>query len=282
MLGDIMKRPSENETMNVMHRISLNSDKRFVQLLKDCGFPVQHGTYSAFEIGENDPRWNTVEALCRKFPSELGDFQYYTDFTKEELETAEYYVMLSEWHFGYPQPEDGFAYEHTTYKADSGCRECGVGLVQAQSFSVRKQPAWRAKSIAQLNWVFDEFFVSSMLKRQLMERNLPIQFMDVLKYPKGTPFDDMFQIVIDRKVDIDSSLLIGAASTCPVCGRMKYPGQTRGFFPEPEEKDFLIARTGLFFGSGHAAHNYILISKEMYTIFKELKVKGVSYVPCKK
>lgn len=268
--------------MNVMHRFIFYGQAAPVSQLKKLGFSVQTGTVEGFDIGENDPRWNAVKALCRKFPSGLSEYQYYTDFTKEELDSAECYVMKSKWLFKYPQPEDDFAYEHTTYKADSGCRECGVGLVQAQSFSVRKQPTWKTRDIVQLNWIPDEFFVSSKLKRQLMERNLPIQFMDVLKYPKGTPFDDMFQIVIDRKVDIDSGQLQDMASTCPICGKLKYPGQTRGFFPAPEEKDFLIARTNLFFGSGHEAYNYILISKELYTIFKELKVKNMRYIPCKR
>ncbi len=265
--------------MNVIHRVSFRNDSRIVPKLQEVGIKIKDGILTGVDVGENDSNWSEIKGIIDKYPKELSDFQYKTEFTKKEKEYAEYFMISSSWLFEYPQPENDFGYTNSTYDASNYCSECGIGLIQKSPFSLKKSPKWGARNIVQVNWVFDEFFVSESLKKGIEKKNLDIQFMPVLKYRKGTKFEDMYQLVISRKITLEIPQSI-EYETCKVCHQKKHLPLTRGFAPKPLSNDFMIAHSEQYFGSGHSANHAVVINKDVYNLFEELGVKGISYVPC--
>ncbi|WP_020614476.1 hypothetical protein [Sediminispirochaeta bajacaliforniensis] len=265
--------------MNIIHRISFRTDSPAAKFFEAEGFKIKPGIINGYDIGENDPKWPRIQEAVTRY--EIMDFQYKTDFTKKEIDGAEFLVLSPKTLFEYPQPSDDFGYKETTYKPGVGCRKCSVGLEQQKPFSIKKAPKWGKRNILQLNWVFGEYFVSKELKEKLEGKIPGVHFLEVLKYPKGMPLDDIFQMVVEKRVAL--ALPENAAfQICDVCKGKKYvPGiLARGFQPAPVEKDFAIAQSQEFFGDGGTAFRITIVSKAVYQLLLEVGIKGVDFIPC--
>ena len=108
------------------------------------------------DVAEDDPQWETVRHLLKKY--ETMDIPF-TKFSDSELSNAKHLAMGSSWHHGYPQPEDDFGYMQLTYDLRDYCEHCGIGAKQISPFRMKKSPNWGRRSILQMNWLFDEYFV---------------------------------------------------------------------------------------------------------------------------
>jgi hypothetical protein len=265
--------------MDVIHRVSFRTDSPATNFFEAEGFKIRQGIINGYDIGENDPRWPRIQEAIMRY--KIMDYQYKTDFTKKEIDEAEFLVMSPKTLFEYPMPSDDFGYRKTTYNPSIGCQKCGIGFEQQNPFSIRKTPKWGQKNMIQLNWIFDEYFISKELKEKLECEISDVHFIEVLKYPKGIPLDDIFQMVIEKYV----SLVLpehAVFKVCDMCKSIKYmPGiLARGFQPMPQKKDFAVAQSQEFFGDGGSAFRITLISKSFYQLLIELGVKGVDFIPC--
>jgi hypothetical protein len=84
-----------------------------------------------------------------------------TKFSSSEIAEAAWLELQPEWHHGYPQPNEGeFGYRRATYDSSDWCDECWMGLKQNAPFQMKGEPKWGRRGILQLNWVFDEYFVT--------------------------------------------------------------------------------------------------------------------------
>lgn len=262
--------------MKVMHRVIFNSGDRIEKVLLAAGFKTKDG-FNAIDVAEDHPSWNKIETALTKY--DKFDYQHTTTFTNGEIASAAFFRVLPTWHHAYPEPSDDFGYFETTYTPGVGCRTCGVGVEQQQSFAIKKAPKWGRRNITQLNWVFGEYFVSQGLKEILQQKMPELNYREVLKYRSGAILEDIHQIVIEKRVNV--AIAANAKfEVCAECGQKKHLPHTRGFFPMPRDETITIAQSVEYFGSGGSAFQEVIISRPVYELFNTVGIKGIEYWPC--
>ena len=262
--------------MNIMHRISYN-DKKSKKIFQQMNIKSKGEIVCYFDIGENDENWKQVQEVVRHSKGEIIDNQFKTLFSKKELSASQYFVMVPTWHFLYPEPKDDFEYENITYDSSKKCSFCNQGLVQKDLFSIREAPKWGNKDIGQLNWIFDEFFVTERLKNLLCEK-FNLTFSQVRIHQTNIFCKNVFKLEIESSVEIEDKQILDF-ETCPVCGRIKYHMCHNNFFPKISMMNNHIARTKEFFGSGKSAYNQIIIDRYLFDFFIQNKIKGCDFIP---
>jgi hypothetical protein len=113
-------------------------------------------TFLNLRVYEEAREWPHVEALLRRY--QAIDICR-TEFAPAELRGASWLEVRPDWHHGYPMPDDDGGYLRATYDLGQYCATCGAGTVQRAPFRMRAEPKWGRRSILQLNWVFDQYFV---------------------------------------------------------------------------------------------------------------------------
>lgn len=213
--------------MKIIHRISVGAIDPMRSRFERLGIRLDPG-FSVFEVGESDPLWGQLQELLR----ERKDYGFViTKFTKEELEKAELLVLVPSWHWSYPQPEKDFTYVNITYDTTDYCSKCGVGGKQKAPFRVLRQPGWSNKrNILQLNWVFDEYFVTRKAYNELFEP-LGIGNWEVVNHGDGSVVDDMVQLRADTVASASLNLEGVPSKVCDQCKRRKFEPVMRGPFP---------------------------------------------------
>ena len=144
-------------------------------------------------------------------------------YTKQEIEKAEWLTVRCTWLSDYPQPADDFGYVNTTYASSDFCKKCLKGLVQKDSFSIKKKPNWGSKNFMMINWVHDELFVSSKVETVFTDNDVKgIDFYKVLNRSKK-------EIEGTKQIYVKNYLEPGLRSEsveyeliCPVCNYKKY------------------------------------------------------------
>ena len=229
---------------------------------------------SAVDISENDPHWAELSRLLKL---ENKTYLSETKFSKEELWEAEWLTVRSQWHYDYPQPEN--RYTELTYSKENSCSECGMGLVQKDSFRFKRTPKWGKRNFCMTNWVYDEFFVSPKAKELLESSDLKgFSFLNVLNKSGKEVLADIDQIqipyILPEGLDTSSDR-IKKVSDCPVCEKRKFLGNGRGQF-EFKKEIFLNApdfvKSTEQFGSGLIASRLILVSHDAYKFIIENKL----------
>lgn len=162
--------------MKITHRIGLNATPTLVAALGRLGIPIPVDSgFAVFDIDEDSLVWPAVSEIVAAH--RLSDVPH-TSFDATEVAGSEHLALLPTWHHGYPQPDDDFRYREITYNLDDFCEECGIGLTQKAPFRFKREPRWGRNGIMQLNWVFDEFFVTPELYEEAF-RPLGIAAMPV-------------------------------------------------------------------------------------------------------
>lgn len=261
--------------MERIHRF-VTRDRTFLTFLQSNGIPITDKDIIVFEISENDPKWKLVEANCSAF--DLIHSQQ-IKFSREEIASAEWAELQPAKHIGYPQPESG-GYKTVTY-GDSGCKRCGIGREQIAPFRIKKAPSKRT-SIFQLNWIFDEYFLSAENRVLVEESGITgIQFMQVL-LPSGQAIEEWSQMRVPKVLQPGVSAVTLDAEHCTHCGLTKYH--------EPRGERLKISRSSLvgapdivksweLFGSGARAYRQILISHRFINLILQRKWGGVEMRP---
>ena len=245
------------------------------QYILTNGIRYEYGEIlSAVDISENDPHW---EELSRLIKLENNTYLSEKKFSKKELWEAERLIMRSQWHYDYPQPEN--RYTELTYSKEQSCSNCGVGLVQQDSFRFKRTPKWGRRNFCLTNWVYDEFFVSPKAKELLESSNLKgSSFLNVLNKSGNEVLADIYQMQIPyilQEALETSSDGIKKISKCPLCGKRKFLGNGRGQYILRKEA-FLNApdfvKSAEQFGSGLIASRLILVSHGAYKLIVENKL----------
>ncbi|MBK9176233.1 MAG: hypothetical protein IPM46_07835 [Flavobacteriales bacterium] len=229
-------------------------------------------------IPESDGNWPKLA----KYMASDDDLTHTVElqFSKEDIRNSEYCELGSTRHFGFPQPEDD--YQQITYDPVMGCRTCGIGLMQVAPFRFRKTPTQRHSHLLQLNWVFDEFFVSERTRADLESSILTgFRFEPAVLHKSGQPLNDWHQMRIDGRVPgvVDTSAFV--KESCATCGKSKFNHPTdqpihiqlnRSDLPD-------IAKTSEWFGSGGSAWQSILVSKNFVDLVLSENWRGISLAP---
>ncbi|HRH67939.1 MAG TPA: hypothetical protein PLB89_00390 [Flavobacteriales bacterium] len=203
-------------------------------------------------------------------------------YSAEEISQAGFCEFQCAGQFGYPQPEAAFGYQNITYYPSIGCRSCGIGLRQVDPFRFKKPPTQRHSHVVQLNWVFDEFFLSERARLDLEGSGLTgFRIGPAVLHKSGEPLHDWYQLHIDAQLPgvIDTSTF--TKELCGQCGRTKYNHPTdrqievrldHGAAPD-------ISRSPEWFGSGGSAWRSTMVSKKFVNYISSRKWRGVNLAP---
>jgi len=259
--------------MRVVHRISVTSSKAAPLSALGLQVVAAGSLLVSFEVDESDPSWAVVEAWVRSHGAVDVPM---TRFSAGELDGASWLELVADWHRGYPQPENDFGYLQVTF--DDACRVCDVGRRQVEAFQLKGEPKWGRRNVLQLNWVFDEFFVTPELWSLVFEP-IGVTARPVVDR-KGSVLQTVVQLVVDAEVDVDTDGL--ACHVCDVCGQVKFPVTTRGFSPEPRDLSVSapLARSRQWFGSGAQASREVVVSQELRRALVAAGINGASFRPC--
>jgi len=264
--------------MQFSHRISFSADAGHVKKFSDAGIQLDLG-FTTLIIKESDEKWPTVQPLLK----DIGGVDFLTtEFTRSELDDAKYFAMSCSRHQGYPQPENDLGYVDLVYDTSSCCKACSGGKrPQKQSFRFIREPKWGSFEILQLNWVFDEFFVTSELYDEVFQP-FGIDRRDVIHHKSNAALSSVFQLVIpevDVLLDMPEDSVI---ETCNTCGGIKYQAWERGYIPplsNVEKLDLDIFKPNTPFGSGCESRKLVIVSARLRSILKSKGVKSLLFHP---
>jgi len=257
----------------------------FTKYLKLNQIPYERGDLvSVLEIYEDNPHWENISMYIR---NENLFCRPETEFNKDELKTAEWLRMRSQWRFGYPQPEAKYGYTTITYTKDNYCNNCGSGLKQVDSFRIKKMPKWGTRNFLELNWVGDELFLSEKARQVLSEANISgIAFKEVKRNNGIDIHEGIEQLVISHILDkglIDTDISIRKVSYCAKCDTTKYV--TSGVGMLTFKKDIFdnapdVVKSFEIFGDRLYATRVIIVNHKVYdTILKNKLGKNLAFEP---
>jgi hypothetical protein len=268
--------------MKYVHRIGLRPtalqkqrlEELGVKLGQGIGLPGETELLFAFDVDEDHPNWPILQELFTQW--RVSDIVW-TTYTKREIDTARWLDLRSDWHHGYPQPDElDFGYREATFDLIDFCQRCGTGLKQKASFQMKGEPKWGKRTILQMNWVFDEYFVTPEVWSSVFEPH-GIGCRPVTNR-KGVELKTVVQLVVEEEVGIEMDGVQG--EVCPDCGRTKYLPWTRGPFPAlRSEPSGVMVKTREYFGSGGSANKAVLVSQALARAFTREKMRGASFWP---
>lgn len=263
--------------MEIWNHFTFRKDMHplIAKYILDNDIPYKPGEIlSAVDISEKDPHWSELSHLLKL---ENNTYLSETKFSKEELFKAEWLTMRSKWHYDYPQPEDH--YTEMTYSEENACSNCGMGLVQKDSFRLKRTPKWGRRNFCMTNWVYDELFASPKAKELLELSDLNgFTFLNVLNKSGREVLADIYQMqipyIMPEGIETSSNC-IEKVSNCPACGRKKFLSNERGQFIFKKEAlldapDFV--KSAEQFGSGLIASRLIIVSHNAYKLIVENKL----------
>lgn len=250
-----------------------------VQFLAQLGIKANVGAKWDWIRIEEDERYFQIKQRCGHRWNSIRD-RFFYEYSKEEINAANYYVLKGWNGCGYPQPDRDFKYESISFDAGKICSECGCGRVQTNDLRVNKVAKHGFWTF--FSWLIDEFFVSKTVYNEVFAP-YGIEKRDVIK--GGKVLEDVFQLVIPV---IDESLDLSDRRhwLCPICGEMKYDfvHQYYPYFPLHKHPLPGIYKTKEYFGAGqgHQAQRVIIISKDVADKLIKLKdLKKEWLIPCR-
>jgi hypothetical protein len=267
--------------MEIIHHYGMKiSTDREVQAFFDLGINLERGPQGlpgssivGLDISESHPRWAEVFSLVEKF--KITDFVR-TEFSKDELDAARVLCVLASLQRGYPAPADHFGYLGETYDLSEYCPQCGVGLRQVRPFRIKSIAALK-RAVLQLNWVFDEFFVSREVWAHTFQP-FGIGHWPVLSDKTGVEVESVVQLRISHHSELSTKS--ADAIRCSFCNRPKAPLVLRGFAPRPMDIPAPVFKSADYFGSGAGAFQRVFITHPVYESVRKNQLRGFVFYPC--
>jgi hypothetical protein len=267
--------------MELFHHFSLRvASESAAREFSDIGIELQRGpqnTYgssvASIDIGERDERWITVREIAEKY--KITEFVT-TKFSEEEINAADTLCIFATSGRGYPEPSKDLGFLAASYDLSTFCAKCGTGLRQINPLRINFKPNLK-RSIMQLNWIFDEFFVAREVWTEVFEP-FGIGYWPVVLDRTGEEIESVVQLKISHYVDL--ILDEASATVCPTCGRTKTRMNVRGFCPMPTSILAPIFKSTQYFGSDASAFNRVLVASSLYKEIKKDRLRGVVFYPC--
>ena len=261
--------------MRILHNISPWKNEATKNAFFEIGIDLS-GAYEILRVYEDDDRWPMIKKLIDSL--KIND-RITTEFSKEELASAKFLQMLPDWHCGYPEPSDNFGFIERTYDTSLACDECNLGLIQRAPFRLKKIPSMGKKSIFQLNWVFDEYFVSIEAWERVFKA-FDIKYRPVVLNKTSAEIENIVQFMVPNIVELDIPSNF-EVEICPKCAQTKYLPNFIGFTPTPKmDAHFDIFKSRQYFGSGGSAFHLVVVSAALYDAIQKAGIKGVNFKPC--
>ena len=262
--------------MRTKHHVFVAVDPERAKTFSRFGIQLT-GRFDSFDIFDEDANWPEVANLIERY--KLTKMSY-TTFTKGELNQANYLDIGASGHTGYPMPDDDFGYQSITYDSSNVCNKCWNGVVQIAPFRFRNAPSWGSKSIMQLNWVYDQFFVKPETWEEVFQP-FGIGCKEVIHHRRKIVLDEVVQLDISTLVDLKMDDNEYRFEICPECGKKRYHPGLYGYYPEPAATDAAMFKSTQVFGSGGSSFRRVMISRALYKKLLEVKFKGLYFHPCR-
>ena len=205
-------------------------------------------------------------------------------YSQEELDEAQWLSIRSTWRYGYPQPEDDMEYVYTTYDAANYCESCKYGLVQKESFVLKREPNWGTRNFLMINWVHDELFVSKKSESVLRSSDLTgFDIYNVLNKSRE-PLEGTRQIFVQNY--LDAGMLPDSVKRellCKKCGSKKIMRNVEICYDKKVFNDIRcdIVKSKECFGE-IVCSRLIFITQKFYKVMTEAKLdRGLECKPVK-
>jgi hypothetical protein len=260
--------------MKIIHRVSIRATDDIRRELAALGVTIGEGL-ATFEVDEADPRWREVEQFIARH---RAVDVVRTKSSAKELSVAKWLAVEPSWHFGYPQPENG--YLQATYDLSEYCPECGTGAVQKAPFRMRGEPKWGGKSILQLNWVFDEYFTRPEVWEAVF-LPLGIGSHPVIDHKSSAQLQTVVQCDFGSIAPAKLDLRDHPYRHCSRCERRRYLPFTRGCFPRlcSERADIPAFKSVEYFGDGAQSYRAVIVSQHVHAAVANAGLKGWGFTP---
>lgn len=252
-----------------------------VKFLSKLGIKAKVG-HMYFTVDEDDRYYEIRKRFEERWKPLLWSHDGFAyEYSSEEFEKSEYFLLRCGNTCGYPQPDEDFRYKSISFDAEKICSKCGCGRVQTNDLRVNKLSKHGFWTF--FSWLVDEFFVSEKVYEEVFAPH-GIEKRSVIK--GGKVVDGVYQLVIPV---IDESLDLSDRDhwKCPVCGETKYTMNHRQYPFFPQHKNPLpgIYKTKEYFGAGHDSHqaqHQIIISKDVADkLLKSKDLKKEWLIPCR-
>lgn len=241
--------------------------------LTRLGLVDAHSHLLSFAIHEGHAAWPEVAHLLATY--EAIDLCW-NEYSARELCAASYVDVRPDWHHGYPMPDTNSGYLHATFDLQDYCPRCGAGATQRAPFRMRSEPKWGRRSVLQLNWVFDEFFVRPELYAEVFEPH-GVASLPVLHHRTGNALQTVVQLKATADT-VDLSIPGTTGQVCERCGRFKYLplGRAQPSLRVPPPLGHLL-RSRQIFGSGAKAFRLVLMSASLFQRYADSSSRGVGF-----
>jgi len=289
--------------MDINHRICEFNNKKLLKNLNKINIEYDFDDKIKsiiVNITESHQKWPEFKNLIKKY--DLFDLES-VKYSKKEIDSADWLLLRSQGHFGYPQPENN--YEEISFETNNYCKRCGIFLTQKAPIRFRKYPKIKSHFF-KLNWIMDEFFIKKEVKSIFEFNNIDVDYIKPVVHKNNEPILDYYQINIKHilpfglksdKLNIESCEIninekkindvdwnFRYPKEYPSCNQIKYNYPTRDFIQfksEAFDKSPDIVKSKEFFGSGGEAHRLVIISKKLKNIIEENNFRGVVFEPIK-
>ena len=278
--------------MNKIYKYSLNANKGDPKGLISSFLIERNIKYSCelllvFEISDSNPYFDDVVNFMKdksKFEPQIR-----CEYSKKELSEAKYLSIWLKRYSGYPQPEAigvKDSYFNYTFDITNFCTNCGSGLVQKDSFYLKKSFNIEKIRFGGVYWEYDTFFITKELQDLFVkEKFTAIEFVLVKNIKTKQIVDNIVQLKINAVFPAKLKYEVEKVIDCKQCGLKRDVIKMDSELFTPKEalkdldKDFYLSQE--FHGDGLLCCRSVLISNRVYQFFVDNKIKNICAEPVK-
>lgn len=211
-------------------------------------------------------------------------------YSKKELSEAKYLRIWLKKYSGYPQPDEvddiKDSYINYTFDMTNFCRECGSGLIQKDSFYLKKSFNIEKIRFGGVYWIYDTFFITTELRDLFIkEKFTGIEFIPAKNIKTKQILDNVVQLKINSVFPAKFKYDIEKIIDCKQCKQkrdiMKMDTEISASkdILKALDKDFYLSQES--HGDGLLCCKSVLISNRVYKFFIDNKIKNICAEPIK-
>lgn len=274
--------------MEIIHKIGFNlknSPKLYDLVVEhkikhtNISLPGEGGNLICFNISENNPFWDeTLISLQTSLKFDIyhsGD-NFETYFTENEIRSAEWLRVKSEFDHGYPEPNGLWPVKQKSLI--NVCSRCGI-YEQNNHFRIAKEPRMGKNSFMSLISSGEIFATGNVFDKFAAINTTGFEAREVILHRKNEISQIIKQVYITQKAAPGLLLVERSRNVlCPICGTRKLYPHIKGKFlmkkeSIPDNTDFIL--TSEWFGVGLMAFREILVSNRIARLILDEKWQGV-------
>jgi hypothetical protein len=212
-------------------------------------------------------------------------------YSEYEMADASFFELsiTSEW--GFPQPEDDFAYREVSFDRSTACPLCGEGMRQVKPYYITGCPRFGKNDITSLGWTY-ALLVTEKLKGLIEAASLTgVQFWPLLRYRKKNPVQEPIKSAY-QLYNTNELPPVSPTTEIPIvwnlpqkkkpckCGKLgrNFPIQFHYKRADlSQARDF--NKTNEWLGGMLATSQAEIVSRNVYNLFAQNKIRGARFNP---